>query len=238
MNPAEFLDAAAKTWPPARLWREGPFLLRDGTGGGSRVSAATAEDEWTGPDIAEAEAAMAGIGQPPLFMLRDGEVRLDAALSERGYDLMDPVVGYAGSAGTLAKLRPPPVTTFEVWPPLAAQAEIWAEGGIGPGRRAVMDRAPEPKVTVLGRLDESPAGTAFVAIHRGLAMAHAIEVRSAFRRRGLGTCILRAAAFWALDLGAQDIGVLVTEANAGARALYEGLGMKAVARYHYRRRVL
>jgi N-acetylglutamate synthase len=218
------------TWPAARVWRVGPVTLRDGQGGGSRASAATVAGDWDEVDIAAAEAQMAR----PLFMVRDGEARLDGVLAARGYAVMDPVVGYAAEVASMAVERPPPVTTFEVWPPLAAQEEIWAEGGIGPARLAVMERAAGPKVSILGRLDDSPAGTVFVAMDQGVAMVHALEVRPGFRRRGLGAHMVRAAAFWA---GAQGVGwlaLVVTEANAGARVLYQGMGMQEAGRYHYR----
>lgn len=218
------------TWPAARVWQVGPVSLRDGQGGGSRASAATVGGAWDEADIAAAEAQMAR----PLFMVRDGEARLDAVLAARGYEVMDPVVGYVAEVAALAVVRPPPVTTFEVWPPLAAQEEIWAEGGIGPARWAVMARAAGPKVSILGRLDDSPAGAAFVGLDQGVAMVHALEVRPRFRRRGLGAHMLRAAAFWAGAQGAGWLALVVTEANAGARALYEELGMQEMGRYHYR----
>lgn len=226
--------AVAATWPPARLLQVGPVTLREGLGAGSRVSAATVAGDWDEADLAAAEAGMAALGQSDLFMVRDGEARLDAVLAARGYAVMDPVVGYVAPVAALAVARPPPVTTFEVWPPLAMQSEIWAEGGIGPARRAVMDRAEGPKVSILGRLDDSPAGAGFVAAYQGFAMVHALEVRPAFRRRGLGGHMIRAAAFWAQGQGADWLGLMVTEANTGARALYDGMGMRVAARYHYR----
>ena len=47
----EVLDA---TWPAASMARVGPWTIREGAGGGKRVSAATAETAWTDGDIAEA----------------------------------------------------------------------------------------------------------------------------------------------------------------------------------------
>jgi ribosomal protein S18 acetylase RimI-like enzyme len=185
-------------------------------------------------DLAAAEAGMARLGQRALFMVRGGDDALDAALATRGYAVMDPVVGYAAPVAALAVARPPPVTTFEVWPVLAAQREIWAEGGIGPARIAVMERALGPKVSILGRVEDSPAGAGFVAVHGGIAVVHALEVAARFRRRGLGVHMLRAAAFWAQGAGAEWLALVVTEANTGARALYAGMGMQVAARYHYR----
>lgn len=224
----------AATWPAATIKRVGPWLIHDGRGGGSRVSAATAVGPVTAADLPKAEAAMRALGQRPLFMLREEDGALDAALAAAGYAVLDPVVGYAAPVAALATQRPPPITTFEVWPPLAVQAEIWGEAGIGPARLAVMDRAAAPKTALLGRVDDRPAGTAFVACHAGIAMLHALEVAPALRRRGLAGHMLCAAAFWAQAQGAEWLTLVVTRANAGANALYASLGMTAVGQYHYR----
>ena len=41
MTPEDLAAVMEATWPAARVWREGPFLCRDGAGGGKRVSAAS-----------------------------------------------------------------------------------------------------------------------------------------------------------------------------------------------------
>lgn len=226
--------AVAATWPAASLHKLGPFVIREGQGGGSRVSAATATGLVHDADMPLAEAAMRDLGQVPLFMIRETDVVLDALLAARGYAVMDPVLAYAASVTDLCAGPALPVTTFEVWPPLAVQEEIWAEAGIGPERRAVMNRARWAKVSILGRVDDAPAGTAFVACDGALAMLHAVEVRAALRRRGLGKGLVRAAAHWATRQGAGHLTLMVTRANGGARGLYEALGMVPVAGYHYR----
>ena len=71
---AEVMEA---TWPPAARKPCGPFLLREGQGGGKRVSAATVEAAWNEADLGRAEATMAA----PLFLIRDGDQTLDAALT-------------------------------------------------------------------------------------------------------------------------------------------------------------
>lgn len=232
-TPEDLYRTVEATWPPARAYAQGPVTLREGQGGGSRVSAATVEGAFAEADIDAAEAAMAEMGQPRLFMIRHSDGALDAALAARGYIIKDPVVGYAGRSADVAA-APPPVTTFEAWPPLATQREIWADGGIGPARLAVMARAEGPKVAILGRLDDAPAGTAFVAAHAGAAMIHAVEVTPRFRRRGLGRHMMQAAARWAAGEGIEVFSLVVTEANAGARALYDSLGLTPVGHYHYR----
>ncbi|NJO13788.1 MAG: GNAT family N-acetyltransferase [Rhizobiales bacterium] len=53
-------------------------------------------------------------------------------------------------------------------------------------------------------------------------------------RQAAGGILLRAAAIWAGDRGADRLSLAVTEQNAAARALYTRAGMQIVGRYHYR----
>jgi N-acetylglutamate synthase len=62
----------------------------------------------------------------------------------------------------------------------------------------------------------------------------AIEVDPRFRRRGLGTVVTRALAAAAARRGASSIYLQATDDNAGARALYRGLGFADHHGYHYR----
>lgn len=221
------------TWPAAALHRAGPWLLREGRGGGKRVSAASAEAQWQPSDIALAEAAQAELGQPPLFVLRAGDEALDAELEARGYRIIDPVIAYAAPVAQLTAVPVPPIRVFPIWPPLAIQTEIWAEGGIGPERLAVMARTAD-RTSLLGRINDRAAGSAFVALHGDTAMLHALHVLPEQQRHGLGAHMTRAAAFWARDRGAVNLSLVVTRENAPARALYASLGMQIVGQYHYR----
>ncbi len=225
------LDA---TWPAAARHRAGPWVVREGRGGGSRVSAATAEAPWTEADIAGAEAVQDRLGQPRLFMIRDGEAALDVALAARGYRIATPVALYEGATAALAAEPPPPVSAFALWPMLAIQRDLWAEGGIGPARLAIMDRAPDPKTTILGRVHDRAAGTAYVAIAGATAMLHALHVAPVLRRQGTAVNMMRCAARWAQDHGAERFSLVVETANAPANALYASLGMRIVGQYHYR----
>ena len=228
-------EVAERTWPSARTWAEGPWTLRDGAGGGKRVSSATASGPVTPDDIARAEAEMRGIGQRPLFMIREGDddAALDALLAERGYDRIDEVVVYTAPVALLTDKPIPRVTCFSIWEPLAIMAEIWAKGGIGPARLAVMGRAAV-KTGILARWNEKPGGVAFAALHRGVAMVHAVEVLEHQRRQGVAEWLMRAAAFWAQAQGASDLAVLCVRENRAANALYLKLGFTPVGTYHYR----
>lgn len=222
------------TWPAAAKQALGPWTIRLDDSGSSRVSAATAEMQVTDADIPLAQNAMVAAGQDPLFMIREGEEALDQALAARGYVIKDPVNMYAAAVSDIATDRPPPVTSFAVWPPLAAQIEIWAAGGIRAGRLAIMDRARQPKTTLLGRLNDRPAGTVYLGIAADCAMIHALEIAADHRRNGLARHLTVAAAFWAKEQGADYLTLVTTRVNDGANALYSSLGMSLVGQYHYR----
>lgn len=231
---AELLAAIDATWPPARMIRSGPWTLREGHGGGKRVSAATLEAPAASEaEIDAAETGMRALGQAPLFMLRGGDEALDDALAARGYRIVDPVTVCETPVARLTDVPIPRVTAFTIWEPLAIMEEIWAQGGIGPERLAVMDRAAE-KTGILSRWNEKPAGVAFAARHGGIVMVHAVEVLPHQRRQGVAEWMMRAAAFWAAERGATRLAVLCTDANAPARALYDKLGFVPASRYHYR----
>ena len=229
MTPDLLAEVMEATWPAAGRRSLGPFTLRDGAGGGKRVSAASLEGPFTETDIDSVEAAMA----EPLMLVRAGDDALDAALETRGWRVVDPVIAYAAPvAALIADL--PPLAAFPHWPPLEIVRSIWAEGGIGPARISVMDRVPGAKVAILARSGDRPAGVAFVACHGDEAMLHALEVNPTLRRQGVGQTLLHAAANWASEQGAQRLSLVVTRQNAAACALYARLGMGVVGHYHYR----
>jgi ribosomal protein S18 acetylase RimI-like enzyme len=229
MTPALLAEVMEATWPPATRQSVGPFTLRDGAGGGKRVSAASCDGPFTTADLDAVEAAM----DQPLMLIRAGEEELDAALDARGWRIVDPVVAYAAPVAALAADLPG-LTAFPHWPPLEIARSIWAEGGIGPARLAVMERVRGPKTALLGRIDDRPAGVVFVACHGPEAMLHALEVRAAYRRQGLAGNLVVAAANWAAEAGATRLSLVVTRQNAAARALYARLGLEVVGEYHYR----
>lgn len=223
---SDLLDA---TWPAADFRDLGPFRLREGRGGGKRVSAASliAGHAWSESDILAAEAAMSD----PLFMVQDQG--LDQALCARGYGLIDPVHIYSAPIGDLIGDLPA-LTGIAHWPPLAVAEEIWAEGGIGPARLQVMARVRGAKAAFLARLKDRPSGAAFVAIRGQEAMLHALEIRAFARRQGQGRSLLRACANWAAENGALRLSLAVTCENQAACRLYAGAGMQVTGQYHYR----
>lgn len=232
------MAALEATWPPAETVAAGGFRVRRGAGGGKRVSSASPLGGGTW-DVGLATAAMAGWGQGPLFQLMpdlDGsDAELDRELAATGYAIVDPTVLYVARTADLKGDEAPPVAHASDFLPVLLQ-EIWSAGGIGRDRLAVMDRVAGPSMRLLGRAGDRPAGMAFVAIDADIAMIHAIEVRAAQRRKGVARQLIHAGARFAERHRAPWFALAVTEANGGARALYEGLGMTLAGRYHYRMR--
>ncbi|WP_298675486.1 GNAT family N-acetyltransferase [uncultured Lentibacter sp.] len=227
----EVLD---NTWPALRSFETGPWRIREGAGGGQRVSATTARQPARADALALAEAAMEALGQPKLFMIREGDEALDALLAAAGYVVHDPVTAYVAPVSLFEGKHPPRVCALLAWEPLAIMRDIWAKGGIDAGRIAVMHRAKGPKTGLIGRLNDHPAAAAFCAIHKGVAMVHALEVLPHQRQQNMGKYAMYELAHWAARNGASHISLVVTQANAAGNALYTSLGMTSVGQYHYR----
>ncbi|MBJ3761664.1 GNAT family N-acetyltransferase [Maribius pontilimi] len=221
----------AATWPPASVRRLGPWILRDGAGGGKRVEAASTAGAVGERDIDDAERAMDDAGRQALFAVFAGQDDLDRRLGDRAYLTLDPTVLYAGP---VADLPAPDGPVDTAWPPTEAQEEIWRAGGIGAARLAVMERAQSPKTTLHLSHDGTACCTAFVAVHGRVAMLHALEVAKAHRRQGAGRAMMAHVAAWAAGQGADTLALLVTRANAPANALYRDLGLRGEDCYHYR----
>lgn len=228
--------AVEATWPPADRHTRGPVTLREGHGGGKRVSAATARRVLSPTELDQAEAAMRALGQDVLFQIRAGDDALDAMLAAQGYRVVDPTNIHVAPVATLTVQTPPRVTTFEIWEPLEIMREIWVGGGIGPERIAVMARAADPKTGLFGRHDNRPAAAGFVATHDRVAVVHALEVHPDHRRAGMGRWMMVQAAHWATRHGADHVAVLCTQANVAANRLYSAMGFAHAGAYHYRRK--
>jgi GNAT superfamily N-acetyltransferase len=231
---AALIEVCEATWPPATRQHLGAWTIRDGQGGGSRVSAATEEWPVTDADLPAAETAMRALGQERLFQVRGGEQKLDALLEEHGYVMRDPVNIWAIDVARLTGEPIPRATAYTMWPPLELVREIWADGGVGEARQAVMERATCEKTAILARVGDYPGGAAYVGLHQGVAMVHALYVLPAQRRQGAGQLLIRAAAKWAQGHGAQVLSLIVTQGNHAANPLYTAMGMTLVGHYHYR----
>jgi GNAT superfamily N-acetyltransferase len=178
---------------------------------------------------------MRALGQTPQIMVRDGEGSLDSLLASHGYAVKDPTNLWAIDAAELAGDGKLPMGIgYAMWPPLSLIRDIWTEGGIGPERQAIMERAPDPKAGILSRAGDYPGGAAFVAMDEDIAVVHALHVLTDARRKGVARRLLKHAAIWARGHGATVVGLAVTQGNTAANPLYASLGMRLRGQYHYR----
>ncbi len=234
------MAALSATWPPAETARLGGWLLRRGLGGGRRASSVWPRQAPDGPltdAVDAAEARMRAWGQRPSFQLGPGaaDAALDAALAARGYAVATPCAVLAAPAAEVARHKTGGRMVIEVRAALALLDGFWAEGGIGPARRAVMARAAEPKAVLMLRSDDDRVAAAFfVAAHDDVAVMSALLVAPTHRRLGLGAQATAAAAQWAVEAGAEALALSVERENEGARALYARLGLVEATCYHYR----
>lgn len=223
-TPTELYAAIDKTWPAAEIMSQGGWCFRKGLGGGKRVSAATIE--VVAADISFAEAHMRAMDQTPLFMIRDKDQTLDAALAQRGYQLIDRVSLMIKDITS----TPFPANVDIETEPTQMQKQIWSEGGINASRINIMKRAYAPSAFI----SISNKATSFVSIANRIAMSHAVEVRSTQRRQGLGAQIMAANIAWAHQQGARFSALLTVYENKPAMGLYAKLGYVGICDYHYR----
>ncbi|MFJ3708813.1 GNAT family N-acetyltransferase [Streptomyces sp. NBC_01387] len=97
--------------------------------------------------------------------------------------------------------------------------------GSGPSTWFASVAGPGPAPAAIGRCVVDGRWAGFMAI----------EVAPAARRRGLASTVMAALARKALDEGASAAWLQVEEENAGARALYDGMGFRTHHSYHHYR---
>ena len=234
MIDAAFAQAFETTWPAADYADCGGFRVGLGQGAGGRVSSARPAGAWAEDDIDKVEAQCRAWHQPALFRVMSDDSALQDALISRGYFRQNPTTLMVAPIKLLTAEPLPPLKAFAVWPPMAIQREVWAEAGrVDPSRQAVMDRAPEPKAALLGRVSDRAAGAGFVAVADGVAMVHAMEVLPDRQRQGVAGWMMRQVAFWAADHGATRVGLAVADDNVAALATYRRLGFEVIGNYAY-----
>jgi ribosomal protein S18 acetylase RimI-like enzyme len=136
-----------------------------------------------------------------------------------GYATRDETLILAAPVADIAE-APPPVSCFEIWPPLAVQEEIWAPAASA--RRArhhgAAPKVPRPPYSA-GSTTVPPRNR----LHRSAWRRSRCSMRSKWhpsaRRNGLARLMVRAGAAWAADRAPTTFTVLVTRANGGAAAL-------------------
>jgi ribosomal protein S18 acetylase RimI-like enzyme len=108
--------------------------------------------------------------------------------------------------------------------------------GVSEGALKVLGSGPSVWfATVPGAAGGAPAAIGRCVVDGRWAGISAVEVDPALRRQGLASTVMAALARQALDEGASAAWLQVETENAGARALYAGMGFAAHHAYHHYR---
>ena len=212
------------TWPSVTTELHHGWQIKNGSGGGKRVSAAIQNSPTAKVEVAE--KLMNALGQKKLFMIREGNEILDYKLHKLGYKLIDPSILLGSPIERLDKTFD---GEFHVAPNEKMKA-LWINAGINEKRLNVMNRAKVLKSYV--SIDNT--AVAFVAICNSIAMVHALEVAKVKQRQGFGKKIMQQIAGWAATNGANYLTVITVHNNLPAKSLYQHLRMTKLGNYHYR----
>ncbi|MFJ9725566.1 GNAT family N-acetyltransferase [Streptomyces sp. NPDC101209] len=237
---AELAQVAARAWRPVESERLGEWELR-AAGGFTRRANSVLPLGDPGMPLDEALAAVrrwyGERGLPAYVQTATGgegtQEMLCAELERRGWvrevtaelwtGALAPVADRAEGAGVVLSRQ-----ADEAW--LAR----YQRKGVSEVALKVLGSGPSVWfATVPG--DGAPAAIGRCVVDGRWASFAAVEVDPALRRRGLATTVLAALARRALDEGASAAWLQVEEDNAGARALYAGMGFAAHHAYHHYR---
>ena len=230
----EFLKLLADTWPPEKVIHFDNWTIRISDGAGKRASAISLEGIWEENSFRKLKDLLKKLDKPEIFMIYQSGSLFEKELKKLNYQVFDESYIFEISVTELIKCEPPPISMFSIWPPLQIQKELWNSNGIDRQRQAVMSRANQVKTSILGRWNDTPVASAFLAKSGNVAFLHALVVDQNFRRQGVAKALMRHAGQWANKNNCSRLMVVTTEANAAANGLYSSLEFQLVNKYHYR----
>ncbi|MBW8484914.1 GNAT family N-acetyltransferase [Actinomadura sp. PM05-2] len=226
-------ELVAAAWPALHSQDMAGWTLRSAHGVTKRANSVLALGEPADPDaaIAAVERHYAALGLPPVFTVtgRSRPADLDARLAARGYAEVDRTLAMAADLGPGG--ADPEVEIADA-PSPAWLDTWWSVDGRFPGGLAVAER-------ILAGVPAGYASLAGAAVGRGVPQGewlgvYAMAVVPEARRQGLARRVLRSLMAWGRAQGCRRAYLVVVEANAGARALYESEGFRPAGHYHYR----
>ncbi|GII54858.1 acetyltransferase [Planotetraspora thailandica] len=229
-----------EAWPAAHRTEWGNWAFRHAGGVTKRANSVLplGEPDDLSRAVDEAEAFYARLGGPCVFSIGGGApAGLDAELESRGYRLVDPTLVMTAPA-TAGSGRPAEAQIEHA--PSQRWLDTWWEvdGGRHPDGGEITAKEWAARIlrgVEAGYASQERASAVGRAVPQGEWLGiYCMAVLPAARRRGLGGSVLRTMLAWGGEQGASHAYLVVTERNAGARALYESEGFGVVARYHYR----
>jgi GNAT superfamily N-acetyltransferase len=231
---SEFLQVLKDTWPPTKIINLDSWTIRISDGAGKRASAISLEGIWEEASFKRLKNLLKELDKSEIFIVYQSDSLFEKELNKRNYQVFDKSCVFEIAVAELIKTDAPPVTMFSIWPTLQIQKELWNSNGIGWQRQAVMERATKPKTSILGRWNDNPVASAFVAKSGNVAFLHALVVDQNFRRQGVAQALMQHAGQWADNHNCARLMVVTTEANSAATSFYTSLEFQLVNKYHYR----
>ena len=230
----EFLKLLEKTWPPQKVIYFTDWTIRISDGAGKRASAISLEGSWEEASFKKLKNFLKELGKSEIFMIYEPDSLFENELDKLNYQIVDKSCVFEIAVPELIKNKPPPISMFSIWPPLNIQKVLWNSNGVGWQRQAIMDRASQPKTSILGRWSDNPVASAFVVKSGNVGFLHALVVDQNFRRQGVARALMQHAGQWANKHNCKRLMVVTTEANTAATSLYTSLEFQLVNKYHYR----
>ncbi|MEV0601200.1 GNAT family N-acetyltransferase [Streptomyces sp. NPDC050315] len=238
----ELTEVAARGWPAVETERLGEWTLRAAAGFTKRAnSALPVGDPGVPLDAAldRVRAWYAARGLPPYVVVSTGAADSDellaAELERRGWTAERHTVVRVGALAPLADTDADLTRVRLSREPDAGWISMYNRSADAPPE-AIKVLTGGPSVwfaTVPG--EDGPAAIGRVVVDGRWAGFAAVEVAPDHRRQGLATLVMSALAERALQEGASAAYLQVEADNAGAHALYDGLGFTDHHHYHYRR---
>jgi GNAT superfamily N-acetyltransferase len=235
-------ETCCNAFPSLKQVLFGDWLLRFADGLSRRANSANplrTECSGIAAAIAAAERLYPAHGQPAIFRVPSiADPALDRALAARGYAREGETVVLYGAMDRFSALPDAEVRLLAEpsceW--LAAMAQLQRHSPMqAETYRRIVGAIAIPARFALAAADGAPAALAYGAIHDGLLCYESVGTDARRRRQGLARRVLAALAAWARAGGVGRVCLQVAADNAPARALYAGLGLREVYRYHYRR---
>jgi GNAT superfamily N-acetyltransferase len=229
MGTAALERIASEAWPAAERDRLGDWQLRATGGWTGRANSALPLGD-PGLPLPEAVDAVvdwyAARGLParinvPLPLA----AAVDAELDARGWERSVPTLVQTAPLPSLDPAEAGDVRLALSPSPGWLAIVAGRKGELPPEARGLL-AGPSQVRFAEGYRDGALVGTARGAVVGGVLHLGLVEVTEPARRQGLAVRLTRAVAGWARDLGAHTAMLQVEESNAGARALYAGLGFR------------
>ena len=233
---------AARAWPASVVEEAGGWLLRHTPGlARNRTNSALPLTDGV-PDPGPMEEFYRAHGVSPRVQVspRERSPELDALLAARGYERRTETIVLhaaaedvvAATADAAAKVEVEVATEPGPWPGVFAELDGRPDSGLVAER--VVSRLALPAAYLSARDADRTAGIGLVVAESAWAGIFCMNTHPDFRRRGVASAVLGAAARWAAGQGAERLYLQVVRSNDAARRLYERAGFTYSHGYHYR----